>query len=203
MNTPEKSEQFLADLHITTKVEVRLMAVGYPWAIFLSLVIPESLLCFTLQYKRCLCGSHLASRKPAGKSEDSTKIPPFPVLLTVQMLSLFSSCLAAGHSPRLTLWQRQNAIHGLKIGALVLGNHLADRCFCLPVSTTIAFSPTNSYPRKCVALLQRRKGGNPQKFKNILNAWGCEFPTCWLMVSGGCACTSRYGWEPDCRGCFM
>lgn len=82
------------------------VSMGY----FLSLVIPESLLCFTLQYKRCLCGSHGASRKPAGKSEDSTKIPPFPVLLTVLMLSLFSSCLAPGHSPRLTLQQRQKVL---------------------------------------------------------------------------------------------
>lgn len=63
----------------------------------------------------------------------------------------------------------KSAIHGLKIGALVLGNHLADRCFCLPVSI-IAFSPTNSCPRKCVALVQRRNGENPQKIKNIFKA---------------------------------
>lgn len=98
--------------------------------------------------------------------------------------------------------ETESAIHGLKTGASVLGNHLADRCFCLPVSIII-FSPTNSYPRKCGALVQRRKGENPQKIKNILKALGCEFPTCWLVMSWGCPCTSRCGWKPDCSGYFM
>lgn len=76
---------------------------------------------------------------------------------------LFGSwALTQTHPPAET----KSAIHGLKIGALVLGNHLADRCFCLPVSI-IVFSPTNSYPRKRVPLVQRRKGGNPQKLKHF------------------------------------
>lgn len=111
---------------------------------------------------------------------------------------LFGSwALTQTHPPA----QTKSAIHGLKIGALVLDNHLADRCFCLPVS--VIFPPTNSYPRKCVALVQRRKGGKPTKNENILKALGCEFLPCWPVMLGGCACTSRCGWEPDCSGYFM
>lgn len=75
-----KSEQLLVELYATKRVKDRLVVVGYPRDIFLNLAISEWLLCFSFQYKSFLCDSYVVSRKPAGKSEDSTKIPPFPVL---------------------------------------------------------------------------------------------------------------------------
>lgn len=161
---------WIVEPYITKKVEVTLVAVGYPQAIFLNLVIPEQLLFFRFQYKNCLCCSHVVSRKPAGNQQERVKIPqkfrfflyywPCWCFLCSDLVWLL------GMHPDSPSGRRQKVPFIDWKLELQSWDHLAGRCFCSSGSIIIFFLlliPTlGSAWHWC-----EMGGGNPQKMKTV------------------------------------